>query len=168
LETVRVPFRLALVVTSDRVYRGEKRDEVTPLVEEWARARGVVLSWRTVVPNDPVRIRRAVARAVTHGEVVLVTGGTGLSPRDVSVDVVEGLAWKRVPGLGEEHRRRSMERVGARALLSRASGYVVGASLVFVSPGSPDAVQVSLSLLEEAGAHFAEQARGGRGHGGKH
>ena len=152
--------RFALLVTSDRVYRGEREDEVTPLVQEVLESRGHLLAYRAVVPNDPWVIRRRLVEALTWADVVLVTGGTGPSPRDVSVDVVESLAEKRLPGLGEEHRRRSRERVGFGALVSRTGGYIVGGRLVYVSPGSPDAVRLALEILLEGVEHLVAQARG--------
>ena len=152
--------RFALVVTSDRVYRGEREDEVTPLVEEILESRGHVLAYSVVAPNDPLVIRRRVVEAVSRADVVLVTGGTGPSPRDVSVDVVEALADRVLPGLGEEHRRRSRERVGFGALVSRTGGYVVGGSLVYVSPGSPDAVRLALEIILEGVDHLVPQLRG--------
>ena len=157
-------MRLALVVTSDSVYRGEKEDRVTPLVEDYAARRGAVLAYRRVVPNDPQAIADAVAEAASRADIVIVTGGTGISPRDVTVDAVSRLSTREVPGFGEEHRRRSLQRVGPAALLSRATAYVVGGALVLLSPGSPDAVSVTLQILDEIAGHAVEQLRGG-GHG---
>ncbi|MCS7107636.1 MAG: molybdopterin-binding protein [Acidilobaceae archaeon] len=150
-------MRLALVVTSDSVFRGERRDEITQLVRE---RKLFELVSSVVVPNRLGEIRAAVLSAAQQAEVVLVTGGTGLSPRDVSIEAVEGIARKRVPGLGEEHRRRSYSFVGPRALGSRADGYVVGNSLVFVSPGNPSAVSLSLDILAEVAEHLVEEIRG--------
>ncbi|MEN2999074.1 MAG: molybdopterin-binding protein [Acidilobaceae archaeon] len=160
-------MRLALVVTSDSVFAGKRRDEVTELVR--SRAEFELVS-SVVVPNRLGEIRAAVLSAAQQAEVVLVTGGTGLSPRDMSIEAVEGIARKRVPGLGEEHRRRSYSLIGPRALGSRAEGYVVGNALVFVSPGSPNAVSLSLDILAEAAEHLVEEIRGtahGRGDEGR-
>jgi len=149
-----------LVVTSDRVYRGEREDRVTPLVEERLRGEGHLLVYRGVVPNRRDAIRAAVLDASSRADMVLVTGGTGLSKRDISVDVVEELAWRRVPGFGERHRMVSYGRVGGRALVSRAMAYLVGRSIVAVSPGNPDAVSISLDILLEMGEHAVEMVRG--------
>jgi len=157
----------SLIVTSDRVYRGERSDEVTPLVEEELRQAGHTLSYKAVVPNDILVIRREVLRACETSPIVLVTGGTGLSPRDVSIDAVASLASTRVPGFGEAHRRLSWEEVGERALLSRADAFVVEAGrrcFVAVSPGNPSAVRIALRLLIPIAKHLAEQLEG-RPHG---
>jgi len=153
-----------LVVTSDRVYAGLKEDRVTPIVSEILSSMGRRLVQSEVVPNRVMTIREAVARAAARCRIVLVTGGTGISPRDMTVEAVEALSIKRVPGLGEEFRRRSIKSVGPRAYLSGASGYVVPpGSLVFVSPGNPDAVRVALEILVEIDEHVVEELAG-RGH----
>ncbi len=83
---------IAVIVTSDSVYRGEKEDKVTPIVKRFAERIGLRLAYSAVVPNDAKKIEEAVLEAVNRAGVVLVTGGTGLSPHDVTVDVVERLA----------------------------------------------------------------------------
>jgi len=159
---------IGLVVTSDRVYRGEREDRITPLVEERLAREGHLLVYKTVVPNDRGMIRRAVLDAASRAEMVLVTGGTGLSRRDISVDVLEEVAWRRVPGFGERHRLLSYERVGGRALASRAMAYLVGSAIVAVSPGNPDAVGISLDILLDMGEHAVEMVRGASHWGHKH
>jgi len=151
---------LAVVVTSDSVYRGEREDRVTPLVRRFAARTGLELVYVKVVPNDAKEIERAVLDAVERAGIVLVTGGTGLSPHDKTVDVVGRLASREVPGFGEHHRRLSLERVGLRALLSRTSAFVVKGSFVAVTPGSPDAVEVALSIIGGFLDHLIEQLEG--------
>ncbi len=141
-------LKWCLVVTSDRVYRGEAEDEVTPLVERLLRERGHSLERRTVTPNDPARIQLAVLEHVVAGcDVVLVTGGTGPRPADVSVDAVARLAERELPGIGELFRRASFEAVGPRAALSRATAFIVHGRLVVVSPGSPEAVKLMVERV---------------------
>jgi molybdenum cofactor biosynthesis protein B len=132
-----------LVVTSDRVYRGELDDKVTPLVKKLLGERGFRLAATEIVPNDKARIQLAVLTHIVHGcDVVLVTGGTGPRSKDVSVDAVSQLADRELPGIGEAFRLASREKIGIRAVLSRASAYIVHGKLVVVSPGNPDAVSV--------------------------
>jgi molybdenum cofactor biosynthesis protein B len=153
----------SLVVTSDRVYRGEKRDEITPLVEEELRKAGHTLSYKVVVPNDISRIRLEVVKACERAPIVLITGGTGISPRDVSVDAVSTIASSRVPGFGEAHRRLSWEEVGERSMLSRADAFIVNVGrrcFVAISPGNPNAVSVALRLLIPVAEHIVEQLEG--------
>ncbi len=153
------PPKLALIVTSDSVYSGRKRDEITPLVAE--RAKNVFnLVASRVVPNRVEEIRAAVLEYSKIADVILVTGGTGVSPRDITIEALEPIASKRIPGLGEEHRRRSYERVGSRALMSRSEGFMVGRALTLASPGNPDAVKIALDILAEVVEHCLEDIRG--------
>ncbi len=153
-------MQVALVVTSDHVYRGDKADEVTPLVEKAVSSRGHVLVFRTVVPNDWIMIRRAVLSALSRADLVLISGGTGPSPKDLSIEVVRSMADKELPGFGELFRQRSEPEVGVGAALSRASLFIVGGSLVLVTPGSPSAVRLALDLVMDIAQHALEQARG--------
>ena len=150
----------SLVITSDHVYRGEREDRIAPLVERMLEERGHYLAYTTIVPNDPRMIRSAVLDAVSRADVVLVTGGTGLSKKDVSIDVLERIAERRVQGFGELHRARSLERVGTRAILSRASAYTIGSKLVAVSPGSPDAVEIAVEILADIADHVRDMGKG--------
>jgi len=153
----------SLIVTSDHVYEGRKKDEVTPLVEEELRRAGHTLAYKTVVPNNASKIKVEVVKACERAPIVLVTGGTGVSPRDVSIDAVSSIASTRVPGFGEAHRRLSWEEVGERSMLSRADAFIVDAGrrcFVAVSPGNPNAVSVALRLLIPVADHIAEQLEG--------
>jgi len=149
-----------LVVTSDHVYRGEKRDEVTSLVKERLAKEGRQLVFATVVPNDASTIRSSVLDAVSRADVVLVSGGTGPSPKDLSYDVVKQLASKELPGFGEIFRLKSLDEVGYEAILSRVSAFVVGQSLVVVVPGSPSAMRLALDILTPVAKHAVEQIHG--------
>ncbi len=153
--------RFGLVVTGDRVYRGEIEDRVTPLVAEMLEEAGHELVGRLVAPNDRYRIAHAVLTLVIRDDVdaVIVSGGTGPRPRDQSVEAVEMLAERVLPGFGEEFRRRSIESAGPRAILSRASAYIVNRRPVFVLPGSPDATRLGLKLILEVVGHLVYEAR---------
>ncbi len=152
-----------LVVVSDSVARGERRDENTPLARHILSGAGRVFKGSRVVGNDVNAIRASVLAAAEEADIVVVAGGTGPSPRDVTIEAVEALAAKRLPGLGEELRRRSLASAGPRALLSRSEAYVLpGGKLVFAVPGSPGAVEEALRLLIEVDDHIVEQLRGGR------
>jgi molybdenum cofactor biosynthesis protein B len=150
----------SLVVTSDHVYRGKKADEVTPLVKERLAKEGHQLVYNVVVPNNPDIIKSAVLDAISRTDVVLVSGGTGPSPRDISYDVVKGLASKELPGFGELFRFKSLESVGYGVILTRASAFVVGRSLVVVVPGNPSAMSIALEILMPVVNHAVEQIHG--------
>lgn len=115
-----------------------------------------------VVPDDVAAIRGAVRRMLaTPGiDIVVLTGGTGFSPRDVTLDAVVPLFDTPVEGFGELFRMLSWHQVGAAAMLSRAAAGLVGGRAVFLLPGSPKAVSLAMEklILPEAG-HLLGQAR---------
>ena len=154
-------IKWGLVVTSDRVYRGEMEDQVTPLVENLLAELGYRLVYRGVAPNNPLHIQLETLKAIAAGsDVVLVTGGTGPRPRDVSVDAVSKLADRELPGIGELFRRVSFEKIGARAYISRATAFIVHGSLVVVTPGNPDAAKTMLlDVLRPLIGHLVHELR---------
>jgi molybdenum cofactor biosynthesis protein B len=115
-----------------------------------------------VVPDDVSAIRRAVRHllGLSGVDVVVLTGGTGFSPRDVTLDAVLPLFDQTIDGFGELFRALSYHQVGAAAMLSRAAGGLVGDKAVFLLPGSPKAVSLAMEklILPEAG-HLLSQAR---------
>lgn len=116
----------------------------------------------TLVPDDVAAIRAAVRRMLELPgvDVVVTTGGTGFSPRDVTLEAVGPMLERRVDGFGELFRMLSYQQVGAAAMLSRAAAGLVGTRAVFLLPGSPKAVVLAMEalILPEA-AHLLGQAR---------
>jgi len=110
---------------------------------------------RSLVPNREADLRKAVQEAIERKDVnvVFVTGGTGLSPRDITVETLETLLEKPIPGFGELFRRLSYEEVGLAAMLTRASAGAIHGKALFAVPGSPHAVQLALKkvILPEVG-----------------
>lgn len=131
-----------------------------------AEAAGQRVVARSVVRDETAAIREAVAAALADAavDVVVATGGTGFSPRDITVEAVEPLLARRVEGFGEIFRALSYAEVGAAAMLSRAiAGIAAGgavAKAVYAIPGSPAAVELAMSrlILPESG-HLLAQAR---------
>ena len=139
--------RFCAVVTSDAVYEGRRRDEVTPLVASLVTDAGHILINAVVVPNKREEIRKAIAVAVKECDVVIVTGGTGISRKDMSVDVAKELCDKDLPGFGELFRYLTFTRHGTVAIATRAYACVTDSALIFVTPGSKDAVRMALNEL---------------------
>ena len=150
-----------LIITSDRVFRGEKEDAITPLVHRLLHESGHTLVYQSIVPNDPQKIREAIEDACRHTKIVITTGGTGISPRDITVDVIRELAIREAPGFGELHRRLSYESIGERALLSRATAFITkNWCFVAATPGNPSAVEITIRLLAPIADHLVEQLEG--------
>lgn len=160
------PLIPATVITiSDRTSRGEEADRSGPLAVELLAAHGVITR-RMVVADEPDQINKALAQAVAAGSrVVLTTGGTGLGPRDVTVQTVQPMLSYLIPGIAEEIRRRGAEHV-ASALLSRGVAGVIlrpGQWSVFVitAPGSTGGVRDTLAVVGPLLAHIVDQLDGG-------
>lgn len=117
---------------------------------------------RWIVPDEPAAVRRAVLRAVARPDVdvAIVTGGTGVSPRDSTPETVAPLLDKELPGFGERFRALSSEEIGSAAMLSRALAGTAARTAVFVTPGSSGAVRLAMErlILPELG-HLVGQLR---------
>ena len=146
-----------IIVVSDRVYEGEAVDESGEKAREIIESRGYMVSGKTIVPNRYREILRAIW-GDHKSNVLLFIGGTGPSPRDITVDVIESIAWRKVPGFGEFFRLKSFEKIGYRGLLSRSEAYVLGDGRVaVVLPGSIDAVVLGLEILLNMIEHLLEE-----------
>jgi molybdenum cofactor biosynthesis protein B len=110
---------------------------------------GHQVAWRGWVRDDVTAIRRMVRGALARRDVdaVLITGGTGIAPRDVTPEAVAPLVRRWLPGFGELFRVLSHDQIGAAAWLSRAAAGVAGDRLVVLLPGSPDAVELAARQL---------------------
>jgi molybdenum cofactor biosynthesis protein B len=150
---------LILTVSDSRV---TATDASGKLIQERLEARGHRVVDRDLVPDEPERIRAAVLAAIARPDVdlVLVTGGTGVAPRDTTPDTVEPLLDKLLAGFGELFRSLSWDEIGPAAMLSRALAGTAGRTAVFVVPGSSAAVRLALDrlILPEIG-HVLEQLR---------
>jgi molybdenum cofactor biosynthesis protein B len=150
----------ALITVSDS--RTAEDDVSGRTLADLARAAGHRVESSRIVPDDVAAIRGAVREALTLDavDVVVLTGGTGFSPRDVTLDAVEPLLEIRIEGFGELFRMLSWQQVGSAAMLSRAAAGLAGSRAVFLLPGSTKAVSLAMEtlILPEAG-HLLGQAR---------
>ena len=139
---------LCAVITVSDTRRGEA-DRGGALVESLIERAGHKVGLRAWVKDEPREIRRAAAAALARAEVdcVILTGGTGISPRDQTPDSLDSLIEKPLPGFGELFRVFSFEQVGPAAWLSRASAGVSKGRLVVTLPGSTAAVELALRQL---------------------
>lgn len=122
-------------------------------------AAGHELVGSTIVKDDPPLIEGAIKGAIAAGaQVVVSSGGTGLTSRDSTFEVVSRMFDKPIPGFGELFRTLSYAEIGSAAMLSRATAGVVQGAVVFALPGSPDGVRLALEqlVLPELG-HVLEQ-----------
>jgi len=142
-ETIRVN----VVTVSDS--RTPETDDGGRLAGELCRAAGFVVVGGAILPDDLARVREHVGALARAAEVhaVLVTGGTGLSPRDTTTEALAPLYDKTLPGFGELFRALSFAEIGPAAMLSRAAAGSIGQVVVFTLPGSPAGVRLALERL---------------------
>jgi molybdopterin adenylyltransferase len=134
-----IPIRIAVLTVSDsRALRDDKSGDT--LAARIAEA-GHLLAARALVQDDKEQIRKQVlAWSEDPGiDVVITTGGTGFTGRDVTPDALEPIFEKRMDGFSEVFHRISFDKIGTSTIQSRATGGVVNATFVFVLPGSPGA-----------------------------
>ncbi|MDA7981803.1 MAG: molybdenum cofactor biosynthesis protein B [Alphaproteobacteria bacterium] len=132
-----IALRVAILTVSDT--RSPDSDKSGDLLAGRIAGAGHILAARTLVRDDPAQIRAALEDWIRDGavDVVLTTGGTGVTARDCTPDVVESLLTRRLDGFGEHFRRISSEIIGTSALQSRAVGGVADGTFIFALPGSP-------------------------------
>jgi len=117
-------------------------------IEELARRAGHRIIGRALIPDRMGFLRTTVRNALrTDADAVIVTGGTGIAPSDVTVEAVAPILEKQIPGFGELFRKISYDQIGLAAMMSRAVAGVVRGKAVFCLPGSPDGVATAVSKL---------------------
>ena len=133
-----------------QVQKGEKIDDVSgDTIEALLRNAGHVVAFKKIISDDKVLIEEAVKSVLSSAEldVAIFCGGTGITPKDVTIETVSPFLEKTLPGFGEIFRRLSYDKVGSAAVLSRAVAGVAKGKAFFCIPGSPDAVRVSVEML---------------------
>jgi molybdenum cofactor biosynthesis protein B len=158
------PDQLGFAVLTVSDSRSQTEDGSGDEIERLATAAGHRLVERRIVPDDIVEIRAAAGEILRRQEVdvLVLSGGTGFSPRDLTLEAATPLFDRRIEGFGELFRMLSFAEVGAAAMLSRAAAGVIGTRAVFVLPGSPKAVALAMQrlILPEA-SHLLGQTRRG-------
>ena len=141
-------MRVAILTVSDGCSSGEREDRSGDQIVQWCARLDYEVKHRSVVPDEADQIAPQLMRWADSGEVdvVLTTGGTGFSPRDVTPEATEAVADKLMPGFGELMRKVSLEKV-ATAILSRQTAAIRGGSLIVNLPGQPKAINECLDAV---------------------
>lgn len=141
-------YRVYIITASDKGAAGERVDASGATISEMVREAGFVVAGMTILPDE----RELLADTMRHicdanqADLILTTGGTGLSPRDTTPDATLDVCERMVPGIPEALRAASM-RITGRAMLSRAAAGIRAATLIVNLPGSPKAVREHLEEL---------------------
>jgi molybdenum cofactor biosynthesis protein B len=156
-------FRFAVITVSDTASRGEKEDKSGEfLIGELEKA-GHEKVYYKVVPDEKVEIVGAVVEAFKAGaDVVVTSGGTGVAPRDVTIESIRPLFDKELTGFGEIFRLLSYEEIGTAAVMSRATAGIIKnsgrAMAVFCLPGSLGAAKTGIKIILNEAGHVLKHA----------
>ena len=156
--------RVAIITSSDTGYRGEREDLSGPAIREIVEKNGYKVVSMDILPDDRAILSKKMAEIADNNtaELILTTGGTGFSPRDIMPEATEDISERRVPGIPEAMRAYSMT-ITKRAMLSRATAGIRKKTLIVNLPGSPKAVKESLEYIIDPLAHGIEIMTGEAG-----
>lgn len=162
-------IKVGIITASDKGYRGEREDTSAQTISEMIKEiDGVVLQY-LIVPDEQVLLEQAMIDMIdNHGlTLILTTGGTGFSPRDVTPEATLAVVERLVPGIPEAMRRESAN-ITPRAMLSRATAGIRNQSLIINLPGSPKGVRECLGVILSQLPHALDILTGSGGEcGGK-
>ena len=141
-------LRVALLTLSDKGNDGLREDRSGPMIEQCMAALPHEVIWQGILPDEQTRIERQLRDLCDeqHADLILTTGGTGLSPRDVTPEATMSVADKLVPGIPEAMRVQTAVKT-SRAMLSRGVAAIRGKTLIVNLPGSPRAVQECMEVI---------------------
>ncbi|NJE47293.1 MogA/MoaB family molybdenum cofactor biosynthesis protein [Thermococcus sp. GR7] len=157
-------FKFAVITVSDTASRGEKEDASGKFLMEALKESGNENVHYTIVPDEKLAIIKAVIESIEKGaDVIVTTGGTGITSRDVTIESIRTLFDKELVGFGEVFRVRSYEEIGTAVVLTRATAGIIRsdgrAIVVFCLPGSLNAVKTGVEIIKREAYHVLKHAR---------
>ena len=155
-------FKFAVITVSDTASAGKKEDLSGYYIIEELKKAGNENTYYKIVPDEKLAILRALLEALEKAEVVITTGGTGITGRDVTIEAIRPLFDKELVGFGEIFRLKSFEEVGTAAVLTRATAGIIRdkeSKVVFCLPGSLNAVKTGVEIIKKEAYHILKHAR---------
>ncbi|MHA1145554.1 MAG: MogA/MoaB family molybdenum cofactor biosynthesis protein [Candidatus Helarchaeota archaeon] len=158
-KNVKKTIRYGLVIVSDSRYLELKQgkqltDETIPKVRQILEEDKQELAWFEIVPDEKEKIKKILQNPLMNTiEILIFSGGTGINPRDVTIESIRPFLEKEINGFGELFRYLSYKEIGTASMLSRALAGTYKGKVIFCLPGSPNAVKLALEqiILKEAG-----------------
>lgn len=154
-------IRAAVITISDKGSRGEREDLSGPEILSLLRTIGAEVVHTAIVPDEVDRIAEILCACADEMrcDLILTTGGTGVSPRDLTPDATLSVIDKEIPGMAEAMRAESMKKT-PHAMISRAVVGIRGQTLIANLPGSPKGARENLSVILPALSHAVEKIKG--------
>jgi molybdopterin adenylyltransferase len=154
-------FRAGIITVSDKGSQGKREDKSGPVIAEMLAGAAVSIVETVIIPDEVEQIVAALIRMADEEklDLILTTGGTGVSPRDLTPDATRQVLDKEIPGLAEAMRAASMK-ITPHAMISRAMAGIRGRSLIINLPGSPKGARENLSVVLPALTHAMEKIQG--------
>lgn len=149
---------VAIITLSDKGSRGEREDLSGPEIKEMIKGIGIV-QYYEVIPDEKELIKEKLIDYSMKVDLIITTGGTGLSPRDVTPEATREVIDREVPGIAEAMRMEGLKKT-SRAMLSRAVAGVRGKTLIINLPGSPKAIREGLEVVVGVIPHAVEKIKG--------
>lgn len=155
------PWQAAVITLSDKGAAGEREDKSGPAIVERLTGCGYVVTEALLLPDDKVALKRELMRLSDQRQLdlILTTGGTGFSPRDITPEATLEVADRQAPGIAEAIRAESLK-ITKHAMLSRAVAVIRGKTLIINLPGSPKACMESMDVFMDAIPHGMALLRG--------
>lgn len=150
---------VAILTLSDKGSKGERVDASGPLIREMLKGIDARVDYLDILPDEKELIKEKLIQYSKLVDLVLTTGGTGLSPRDVTPEATLEVIERQVPGIAEAMRIEGLKKT-RRSMLSRAVAGVRGRTLIINLPGSPKAVKENIEVILDVLPHAVEKIKG--------
>jgi len=150
---------VAVFTISDKGSEGKREDVSGPLIIDILKPIGAEVKYYEILPDEKELIKDRLTQYCGKVDLILTTGGTGLSPRDVTPDATLEVIDKEIPGISEIMRSEGFKKT-SKSMLSRAVAGIKGETLIINLPGSPKAVRENLEVIVDAIPHAVEKLKG--------
>lgn len=155
-------YAAAVITVSDRCFRGERQDLSGPAVTHTLQDAGFAVAFSRIVPDEQEAISKCILDACGVASLIVTTGGTGLSQRDITPEATQAVCDRLVPGIAERMRSEGLQHT-PMAMLSRGVCGTRGRSLILNLPGSPQGATQSLGFVLHLLPHALELLQGDGG-----